>query len=106
MRKLCMKNFSPFFISYLLVFALGAAENNSINLMPFPAEIEYIPQGRFDLDESFMVTVDGTGGDRLYSGASRLLRRLSNRTGLFFPQDFITRESQSCLLYTSDAADE
>jgi len=93
MKKLCMKYLFPFLISFLWVFVLSAAEYNSINLMPFPAEIEYIPQGRFDLDESFTVNVDGTGGDRLYSGASRLLRRLSNRTGLFFPQDFITRES-------------
>lgn len=62
--------------------------------MPVPAEIELI-QGRFDLDESFMVNLDGTGGDRLYKGASRFLRRLSKRTGLFLSQDFITRESQS-----------
>ncbi len=82
-----------FLIMSISIFPQTLPENNPISLMPIPADIEFI-QGRFDLEESFIIKIDGNGGDRLYTGATRLLRRLAKRTGLFFSQDFITRESQ------------
>lgn len=64
-----------------------------LNLMPMPAKIP-AKDGKFRLSESFTISVKGQGAPRLYTGATRALRRLSGRTGLFFSQDFITAKSQ------------
>ncbi len=69
------------------------AQDAAIRLMPVPAQMAFSGQG-FRLDESFTLKVSGVGADRLYSYATRVLRRLSGRTGLFFSQDFI-RKSDS-----------
>lgn len=63
------------------------------NLMPIPQQID-IKDGQFRLDDNFKIAVLGVEHQRLYSAATRTLRRLSNRTGLFFPQDFITPQSE------------
>jgi hexosaminidase len=57
-------------------------------LMPMPAKIEF-QAGKFSLTDSFKVAIAGNPDQRLYSGATRALRRLAGRTGLFFPQDFL-----------------
>ena len=87
-----------FFLSFLAVLILSAApcfsacqEAEQLCLMPVPAKIEHQP-GTFRLDSSFTIGVTGIGGERLYKGASRALKRLSGRTGFFFTQDYITRE--------------
>lgn len=62
------------------------------SLMPVPQSIEQ-GEGRYRLDKEFTLGVAGTPHDRLYSGSTRFLRRLDNRTGLFFGQNFITADS-------------
>ncbi len=62
------------------------------NLMPFPYKIIPI-DGKFRLQKDFTLKITGNPNDRLYSEVSRFLRRLSNRTGLFFIQDYIKKES-------------
>lgn len=62
------------------------------NLMPFPYKIIPI-DGKFRLKKDFTLSITGNPNDRLYSETSRFLRRLSNRTGLFFTQDYIKKES-------------
>ncbi len=66
----------------------------NLNLMPVPAQITLTGE-KFRLTDSFTLAVKGEAGDRLYKGSTRVLRRLAGRTGLFFPQDFITKESCS-----------
>jgi hexosaminidase len=63
------------------------------NLMPFPYKI-FSLEGKFKLEKDFNIIVKGEPDERIYHEASRFLRRLSNRTGLFFPQDYVTKESQ------------
>ena len=58
------------------------------NLMPYPADLE-IHRGKFCLDDAFRISISGNPHERGGRAATRFLRRLSNRTGLFFPQDFI-----------------
>jgi len=70
------------------VQARAQERENTLNLMPAPAEVT-VKDGKFRLNDSFTIAVQG-GGDRLYKGASRMLRRLSGRTGLFFRQDYVT----------------
>lgn len=59
-----------------------------LELMPIPAKIEF-QAGKFSLTDSFKIAIAGNPDQRLYSGATRALRRLAGRTGLFFPQDFL-----------------
>lgn len=58
-------------------------------LMPVPESVTQNGQ-RFVVNKGFTVSVKTQSQSRLYSGASRFLRRLSGRTGLFFEQDFLT----------------
>lgn len=79
-------------LSLLTISKLQAQDSGiTLNLMPIPAKIVYT-NSKFRLDETFTISVNGNAGDRLYKGATRMLRRLSGRTGLFFHQDYITRD--------------
>ncbi|MDZ7314741.1 MAG: family 20 glycosylhydrolase [candidate division KSB1 bacterium] len=64
----------------------------TLNFMPVPEKVT-LGEGRFVLQEDFTMAVRGTDHPRIYRAATRALRRLSDRTGLFFPQDFITPAS-------------
>lgn len=61
------------------------------DLMPVPSNISY-QEGRFRVGEAFKVEVDGDAGDRMYQAATRFLRRLDERTGLFLSQDYVDSE--------------
>ncbi|MCX6151922.1 MAG: family 20 glycosylhydrolase [Ignavibacteriales bacterium] len=65
-----------------------------LNLMPVPAKITML-DGKFILQNNFSIAIKGNPDERIYQYATRVLRRLSGRTGLFFPQDFITKQSNS-----------
>ncbi len=64
----------------------------SLNLMPWPASVK-LAGGKYRLDQKFTVSITGNPGTNLYSAASRMLRRLSDRTGLFFSQDYLSADS-------------
>ena len=86
--------------SAIFILILGNANMTSqtLNLMPVPEKISS-GNGKFILTHSFDISVTGNPNDRVYPYATRVLRRLSGRTGLFFPQDNITEKS------TADTAD-
>jgi len=75
-------------------FSFSFADDSTmkLNLMPVPAQVE-LQNGQFRLDSTFTIAVTGQPDQRLYQGATRMLRRLSGRTGLFFSQDFIAPSS-------------
>jgi hexosaminidase len=86
-----------FFITSLIIFisvTIYSQDNMKPVLMPVPSGVEW-QEGRFNLDSTFTLAVTGNTHERIYPAATRMLRRLSGRTGLFFTQDFITRESQT-----------
>src|SRR5690349_24633695 len=73
----------------LFVFCLNNyalfAQDNTHNLMPVPQFIK--PNGsKCRINKSFTIAVTGKPGERVYKEASRALRRLDNRMGLFFRQ--------------------
>jgi len=72
----------------MLVLPVWAQQTAGLNLMPWPAEIQ-VQDGRFYLDDSFRVAIHGAADEALYRYATRILRLLSGRTGLFFPQDYL-----------------
>ncbi|NOX96801.1 MAG: family 20 glycosylhydrolase [Nitrospirae bacterium] len=64
-------------------------ETEELNLMPVPKQITR-GDGLFRLSDSFTIAIQGKkGGARLGKAVTRTLRRLSDRTGIFFSQDFI-----------------
>ncbi len=77
----------------LISFAVYSQNAGSkLNLMPIPQSTILMP-GKFRIEKDFSLTVRGNPGDRIYSAATRMLRHLSGRTGLFFTQDYITKNS-------------
>jgi len=69
-------------------FILSADGAKNISVMPLPLKTE-TGNGQFRLDEKFVVSVSNNASDRLCSAASRALRRISGKTGLFFQQDYV-----------------
>ena len=69
----------------MLVFGFAQGQDNSHNLMPVPQSM-HINGERLRLRRSFTIAITGHGSDRLYREASRALRRLDGRVGLFFRQ--------------------
>lgn len=86
--------FSKLIILFFLFtsFLLTKVNNNKLNLMPFPLKVNLL-EGKFILDSTFSISINGMPANRIYSYSTRVLRRLSGRTGLFFLQDFITKEN-------------
>ncbi len=78
-------------ILFLCMSIYPQKDADKLNLMPLPVKVE-LTQGRFYLDTAFTVAVQGKPAIRLYHAASRMLRRLSGRTGIFFHQDYIVPE--------------
>lgn len=73
----------------LLISCLNAQSDNSkLNLMPKPVKVE-LTGGEFRLDQKFSVGFEGETSERLASAASRALRRISGKTGLFFVQNYL-----------------
>ena len=83
-----------FFLTLLCISLTAADKEQNLNLLPVPANIQLL-EGKFILTENYSIAVKGDPDNRIYQYATRVLRRLSGRTGLFFPQDFITPESYS-----------
>ncbi len=70
-------------------------ENNSLNLMPVPVLLTAHP-GRVDIGEGFRVSVRGKPDRRIFAEASRFVRRLSERTGIFLDhQGFVSPSDSS-----------
>jgi len=82
-------------VALVVSSALATAQQTepTLNLMPVPKSLE-LTGGQFRLNDSFTMEITGNAKQRLYRYASRILRRLSGRTGLFFDQDYITPETQ------------
>ncbi len=78
-------------LAVFLPVLLGAAE--APVLMPVPEKMT-MAEGQYRLDASFTLAVEGQAHPRLYTGATRMLRRLSGRTGLFMTQDVITPQTR------------
>ena len=76
----------------MIYHPIQASSESTLNLMPVPREI-VLDGNKFRLDDSFCLSVEGKTNSRLYKAATRMLRRLAGRTGLFLPQDFITAQS-------------
>jgi len=68
----------------------------TLNLMPVPAQLE-LGEAAIEIGPEFSVTIEGNGATpRLRSGVQRMLRRLSDRSALFFDNaTFLELEGRS-----------
>jgi hexosaminidase len=64
-----------------------------LDLMPWPAHI-HVESGSYLLDRNFSISVIGHPSQRLYDGATRLLRHLQDRTGFSFDQHAVTADDR------------
>ncbi|MDQ8186621.1 family 20 glycosylhydrolase [Pelagicoccus sp. SDUM812002] len=77
-------------VSYISLGSVLESEPAFSNLIPVPREV-LVGEGRFRIDDTFTVKVSGEPDERMYPAASRFLRRLDQRTGLFLPQDYVEK---------------
>ncbi len=63
-------------------------------LMPMPQEL-ISQEGKFRIDTTFQVAVQGNPDERIYANATRLIRSISERTGIFLhAQGFVKPEDK------------
>jgi hexosaminidase len=67
------------------------------NLMPVPASIQFVP-GRLPITSTFQVGTRNYSDARLVAAISRMMARLSGRTGITFNQAAASNENQATLL--------
>src|SRR5918993_2930456 len=77
-----MKKLLIAYASLLLSGPLVGQVNNTNNLMPVPQKLERTNE-RLSLNEAFRISVYGNPDKRLYQEASRFIRRVSDKTGIF-----------------------
>ena len=87
-----------FLLFYLSAALSCAAQTDRIHdLMPMPRELN-TGNGKLRITEQFRVTVTGDPAPRLYAEASRFVRRLGEKTGIFLDgQGFVTRKDSNLL---------
>jgi hexosaminidase len=82
-------------ISIILTRLCHAQINNSFNLMPLPVSLK-VNENPVRINRNFRVSVIGNTNARIYFQASRFIRRLSNKTGIFLDrQGFVTKKDNS-----------
>jgi hexosaminidase len=89
--------YSSLAVALLLAIPASATSSPStLNLMPVPAQLE-LGEASIEIGQDFSVTIEGHGATpRLRRGVQRMLRRLSDRSALFFdPSTFLQLEGRS-----------
>ncbi len=91
-----MKRASLAVIVSFFVTAVAGGQPPTLNLMPVPAQLE-LGEAAIEIEADFTVTIEGNGSTRrLRNATQRMLRRLSDRTTLFFDNDtFLRLEGRS-----------
>ncbi|MDR3714120.1 MAG: family 20 glycosylhydrolase [Puia sp.] len=86
-----------FFLCILLFCSLVSFQqvNSTYNLMPVPRELKS-HGGRCAIDERFRISVSGNPDPRLYAEASRFVRRMGEKTGIFLDkQGYVTADDRN-----------
>ncbi|MBA0885013.1 beta-N-acetylhexosaminidase [Flavobacterium undicola] len=79
-----------FFILLIVFVSHGQVKNEQLNLMPWPQKVT-VSSAVFLLNKDFKINCTGNPDSRILKGVTRFLRRLDERTGLFFNQGFVTK---------------
>ena len=68
--------------------------HSDLSLMPAPKEI-IITEGKFRITNQLEINISGNPDGRIYAAATRALRRLDARTGMFFTSIFDRKRTGS-----------
>ena len=84
-----------YLLPILFAFTITKAQTikQELNLMPWPQKIE-VSNAVFGLNKDFKINITRTPNERVFKAATSFLRRLDERTGLFFNQGFITKRNE------------
>jgi len=83
------------FVSIILSLLSYAQINNTFDLIPAPAELK-VNNNRVAIDQRFSISVNGNADKRIYAEASRFIRRLSSKTGIFLDnQHYVTPQDRN-----------
>ena len=77
------------FFTLMMTFGFSQEKAPKVNLMPLPTTINY-GEGYFNIDENFSIRIEGYTSDRLLKYTDKTLRRVSNQSGIFVNQKYIT----------------
>ena len=89
-----MGTIKKFCFLLLFVFVSHAQiKKEQLNVMPWPQQIA-TSDAVFLLSKNFKINCNATADSRIYKGATQFLRRLDERTGLFYTQDFINKPNE------------
>jgi len=72
------------------VTASAQVQKEQLNLMPWPQNV-VVNDGNFTLSKNFKVNITGNPNPRIFGAATRFLRRLDGRAGIFFEQGYIAK---------------
>jgi hexosaminidase len=78
------------FFFFIIISSAAQIKRDALNLMPWPQTIN-LKDGSFVLTKNFKVNITGNSNPRIFIGATRFVRRLDARTGLFLEQAFLTK---------------
>lgn len=76
-------------ILYSAIAFCKKQENNKSTLMPLPVSISY-EEGYFVITKNFSIKFEGYKSERTIEYANRILRRIDNKTGIFFNQGYLS----------------
>lgn len=79
-------------MTLMFTFAFSQENISDNNLMPLPSNIEF-HNGSYSIDKSFSVRIENYKSDRLFKYADKVLRRISNESGIFVDQKILTSSS-------------
>jgi hexosaminidase len=82
-----------FFVLLVVFVSHAQVKNEQLNLMPWPQKVA-LSSAVFVLNKDFKINCTGNPDSRIFKGASRFLRRLDERTGLFLNQPFVTKTNE------------
>jgi len=89
----------------LLASHAEAQSQTAFNLMPMPSSVQP-GVGRLPIDQSFCVSITGSGDETLERGAVRFLAELSRQTGIFFKRKPVDSPSPTLLLHAVHAREK
>jgi hexosaminidase len=76
------------------VIASAQVKTEALDLMPWPQSIN-VTDGSFIINKNLKINITGAPNARIFAGATRFLRRLDGRTGMFFEQGFVTKINEN-----------
>ncbi len=88
-----MKGLITGVLAMMLTFGYSQNVNSTCDLMPLPSEVQF-HEGNLPIDETFSIRIEGEcKSDRLFKYADKVMRRISNQSGIFLDQSLLTLET-------------